>query len=176
MFVNYNDYELIYLYNEGENKALNILFKKYEPCIYHIVNDIYKYGDKSDDLCQEGRIVLFDCIKHYSPEPNVSFYSYFLICLRRRINKLSNSDYYTNTIYLNENINIYSRNIENNSLLKLFNSIFKNDKLAMIIWDYHMVRGISIRQIAYDFKIDYFKLFRKKESILSTLKKYIDYL
>ena len=175
MYVNYNDNELIYLYKEGEQKALNELFLKYEHCICQIVASFYPYGDKRRDLYQEGRIVLFECIKHYSSNKNISFYSYFVLSLKRKINKLTNTDYYNNTILFREEISTYSLN-ENSGLLSIYNKLFKDDILAKIIWDYHIVREVSIRKLAEIYDIDYFKLLRKKESILECLKKYIDYL
>ena len=79
MFVNYNDYELLYLIQDGEEKALHVLLKKYDTLIYTVVREMYPYGDKAYDLMQEGRMTLYNCIYKYSKAKEISFYSYFYI-------------------------------------------------------------------------------------------------
>ena len=40
MYINYNDYELIYLINDGSEKALKVLFEKYSIYIKKMIQSI----------------------------------------------------------------------------------------------------------------------------------------
>ncbi|MCR5112691.1 MAG: hypothetical protein K6A63_02005, partial [Acholeplasmatales bacterium] len=93
MYIPHNDYELLYLYKEGNERALDILFYKYEHLIETVVNDYMPYGDSRPDMVQEGRIILFNCIKSFNEYIGVTFYSYFVIALRRKLYKLAKDNY-----------------------------------------------------------------------------------
>ena len=58
-----NDYELIYLVNEKNEDAFNIIFKKYENLINKYANYYYnnykQKGVNKDELNQEGKIGLY---------------------------------------------------------------------------------------------------------------------
>ena len=100
----YNDYEILYLIEEGNELAFNLMFKKYEKYIWKMVFMYYPYNHKTEDLVQEGRLLLYKCIKTYNPILKVSFFSYFTICLKRYIFKEIKKPYYENEIELNDNI------------------------------------------------------------------------
>ena len=173
MFVNYNDYELIYLVNEGEYKALKVLFNKYSCLIEMKAREIYPYGDKINDLIQEGKIILYNCIRNYSEEYGVSFYSYFLISLRRKFNKEKAFDYYQPILPFRDYSGVNS-NVGRNILIRICKEHFEGDKLIQLLLDEHYIKNKSLFEMAEDYKIGYHKLIKKKAIILAYLKKNID--
>ena len=176
MFVNYNDYELLYLIQDGEEKALHVLLKKYDTLIYTVVREMYPYGDKAYDLMQEGRMTLYNCIYKYSKAKEISFYSYFYICLKRMLSKVLETDYYKRLLSLKDD-QLYSKEINDEYVMrKLFLEIYKNDELAIQIYDECVIKNMSIRNLAKKYNYSYTSVFRKWKNIKLSLKKYIDYL
>ena len=81
----YNDYELLYLIYEGDEEALGIIFKKYDPLIKKKLYDFKISNSLYDDFYQEGLIVLYLAVKTYNPLLNKTFTRYFELLLSRRI-------------------------------------------------------------------------------------------
>jgi DNA-directed RNA polymerase specialized sigma24 family protein len=77
-----NDYELIYLYRENVSKALETLTLKYSKTIKYMMYEKDIKVDK-DDVEQNCYIILYNCVKLYDMDSPVSFYRYFMVCLRR---------------------------------------------------------------------------------------------
>lgn len=82
---NLNDYYLIYLYREGSELALNLLFKKYEPLIYKEVRLYNIDRFYFDDCIQIGRIALFKSVNSFDERQGASFYTFFKVVLYREI-------------------------------------------------------------------------------------------
>ena len=77
-----NDYELIYLVQEGSEIALDLLYHKYYIYINKMVGkyNIPKY--KKEDLVQEGLDALFVSIKNFNPNKyDKTFFNYFKLVL-----------------------------------------------------------------------------------------------
>ena len=81
----YNDFELLYLIYEGDEEALGIIFKKYDPLIKKKLYDFKIKNSLYDDFYQEGLIVLYVAVKTYNPSFNKTFTKYFELLLSRRI-------------------------------------------------------------------------------------------
>lgn len=80
----YNDYELLYLMNEFDEKAEKIFYEKYTNLIK---NRIYKFKIKDrykDDFLQEGLYMLYVAIKTYNEYCGKSFNKYFDLILKRK--------------------------------------------------------------------------------------------
>ena len=71
MYINCNDYELLYLINEGNEKALKLLFDKYDHLIRMLAKEYAPYGNRSADLAQEFRMILYKCIECYKEEYDI---------------------------------------------------------------------------------------------------------
>ncbi len=90
--MNYNDYELLYLIEENDEVAYNVMILKYKPIIYKfakIYSDYIKnngYFCSYDELVNLGIEALIDAIKSYDEERKVLFYSFFLVCLKHKYN------------------------------------------------------------------------------------------
>jgi RNA polymerase sporulation-specific sigma factor len=89
MLNEYNDYELVSLAKEGNEEAIEIIYKKYKPIIISkstdaIVNANH-HGIEISDIMQEGFIGLDEAIKDFSEIDNTSFYTFAMLCINRQI-------------------------------------------------------------------------------------------
>lgn len=84
-----NDYEIMYLVEENDEYASEVLFDKYRPIILKIAsqykNEAKKYGLEMDDLVQEGYLGLYNAIQTYDSNNDVLFYTYALVSIRSKI-------------------------------------------------------------------------------------------
>ena len=168
-YKNYNDYELIYLINEGSERALNIFFKKYEPYINKIASLYLLSSDTHyEDLVQEGRILLFENIKSYNNNYKTSFFTYFTINYKRKIFRLLSSDYYSLPV-LKEEIIIHtnpSRIKTDLSGIKFFRS---PDKIRL--FDECLIGKLSLKDYSKKYKISYGKVYYLYQKMIEELRK-----
>ena len=83
LYQGWNDYELIYLINEGNEPALNLMYLKYENMIAYKAKSCGCRSIELDDYIQEGLILLTSAIKSFKPSLGKTFYRYFEIILLR---------------------------------------------------------------------------------------------
>lgn len=135
-----NDYELIYLVNEKNEDAFNIIFKKYENLINKYANYYYnnykQKGINKDELNQEGKIGLYMALKTFDSLRNIKFYTLALSFIKKyMLNYIRMSLSHKNQIISGsvslDNIDIKEKNnvaleIEEKELTKLLIT-FKND-------------------------------------------------
>ena len=107
----YNDNELLYLFSEGVEEALEILFDKYVGLIRKRILSFKIQLRFRDDFFQEGQIALLTAIRTYNPYFYKTFNKYFDLLLQRRFIKILKKE--KNYIY---NVSLY----EEYSLLPLF--------------------------------------------------------
>ena len=169
MYVNYNDYELLYLIREGSLPALDMMFNKYDILILTKVIDLFPSEDKTKDLIQECRMVLYDCIMKYSFNYDVTFYSYFLICLKRKIKKELTSEYYDSYFVLRENQT--PNELTTGITIDAYKREFSDNKIAMLILEENIIRNVALRNIAREYNLPYKWLRKKKREILEDFKK-----
>ncbi len=173
MFTNYNDYELLYLIKDGNPKALNMMFLKYDVLIKKTALKILGGDDKINDLIQEGRMQLYECIHKFDDSYEISFYSYFLICLRRRLKRELTKEYYDDFVCLRENLAV-GVDLSDRILIRAYKREFKDDPLALAILDEHILRDLSVAELAKEYNIPYKKVINKKKEIIEAIKKIID--
>lgn len=175
MYLKYNDYELLYLIDEGSEEAYNVLFRKYEHLIYATVRQFYPYGDKADDLIQEGRMVLYGCIRNYNQNMKASFYTFFYVSFKRKLGKEAECDYYKGFIPFRDNYHSnMSTEFKDSMIISAYKKKYENDRMAMILLDECFLGNLSVRQAAFKYGINYQILYRKKVSIIRSMKKIID--
>lgn len=84
-----NDYELVALAQEGNEEAINIIYKKYTPIIVKKSKNAILYathhGVDINDIMQEGYIGLNEAIKFFSQDDKATFYTFALLCIDRKI-------------------------------------------------------------------------------------------
>ena len=84
----WNDYELLYLIEEGNNRALNLMYLKYENFIRIKARSCGFNAYQLDDCLQEGYLMLGQAIKTFKPQYGKSFTKYFEVVLLRRFWRL----------------------------------------------------------------------------------------
>jgi RNA polymerase sporulation-specific sigma factor len=85
----YNDYELLYLYNEGNEEAGRILYNKYKLVAELKAKKYGRYANKLgldfNDLVQEGMIGFSEALKDFKYEKDVKFATFASLCIERQI-------------------------------------------------------------------------------------------
>lgn len=81
IFKDLNDYELLYLIKEGNEKAYWLFLKKYEPFIVKLSKRFYSIYD--DDFLYDGYLILNEAINKYDEKYNKTFYKFFELLLAR---------------------------------------------------------------------------------------------
>lgn len=104
MQYHYNDNELLYLINEGNDSALKVMYMKYVPLIKKRIFDFKIDRMRYEDFFQEGLMMLDKAIKTFNPIYNKSFNKYFDLILQRKYIRLVQNYYaYVNNVTLVEN-------------------------------------------------------------------------
>lgn len=92
LYQGWNDYELLYLIKEGSEKALNLMYLKYEKFIIYKARSCGFKAFDLEDCIQEGLLILTSAIKNYSVEYNKTFCKYFEIILLRHLWRLKSKE------------------------------------------------------------------------------------
>ena len=84
-----NEYELVFLAQEGNEDAISLIYQKYKPIVVKkSKNSILfaaHHGIDINDIMQEGFIGLDEAIKNFSQDTNATFYTFALLCIDRQI-------------------------------------------------------------------------------------------
>ena len=85
----HNDYELVYLAQEGNEEAINLIYQKYKPIIVKKSKNAIIYathhGIEINDIMQECYIALDEAIRDFSQDNEASFYTFAMLCIDRQI-------------------------------------------------------------------------------------------
>ena len=79
------DEDLIAMIRGGDPLAEEFLYAKYRKIIRGKARSYFLVGAEYDDLVQEGMIGLYNAIRDFTPERNVSFHAYADLCITRQI-------------------------------------------------------------------------------------------
>ena len=159
---NINDYETIYMINEDDENAYNIVFDKYKPIIVSLAckfhKKFYNIGIEYDDLYQEGMIGLSQAISRFNINNQNTFYTFAVLCIKRQMQRLIVSSMRNKNSVLN-----FSKSIEEkisdqdmtlNDILVDYSSITE-DK---IMEDYFISKLISFKYSLNDKQMQVFEL------------------
>lgn len=80
-----SDGELVYLANQGDDAAMEILMENYKNVVRAKTRAYFLVGADRDDVIQEGMLGLFKAIRDYRPDKNSSFHSFAELCITRQI-------------------------------------------------------------------------------------------
>lgn len=166
-----NDYELLYLIDENNEKALEIMIEKYKPLIWRVIRQMHIQSCDVDDYLQEGIICLYKAIKSFDCKYSKTFTRYFELIWRRRIVTLlkDNSNYeiiddldflYVHSNILEEMITEY--NIKNE--ISLLNDFDRDVYLLYFVDNY------SISAIAEKMNVNRKKIYNTIEKIKRSTK------
>ena len=85
----YNDYELIYMVQEENENAYQILYDKYQPLLRQIASRFFsayrQFGVEYDDLYQEANLALTKAIHAYQASSNTLFYTFACITVQSKL-------------------------------------------------------------------------------------------
>lgn len=167
----YNDYELVSLAQEGNEDAVNILYKKYRPIIIkkskNSIINVTHHGIEINDIMQEAFIGFDEAIKNFSQDSDASFYTFALLCIDRKIYNYLRKVSGGRDKILNEAVNIddnLDRIISSTEDIEL-SFISQNDEYTMID-DIRNLLTVFERKV-FDMKIDGYSF----EEIANTLNK-----
>ncbi len=84
-----DDYELVYLAQDGNEDAINIIYDKYKPIIIkkskNAIVFVTHHGIEINDIMQEGYIGLEEAIRNFSQDNEATFYTFANLCIDRQI-------------------------------------------------------------------------------------------
>ena len=128
-FKKINDYEIMFLVNEKNENAEEILIKKYKNLINKYVEE-YKVtglqnGLEECDLYQEGLLGLINAIKTFDQSKEASFYTYANICIKTKIQTAIRDSSSKKNIVLNQSVSL--DNLTNSDSTNYYD-IICNDK------------------------------------------------
>ncbi len=181
MYINkkLDDVELIKNILDGDEKSLEALILKYDPFIFYIVSK--KCGYFNEDFIQEGRLVLYKAIYDFDDKKEFSFFSFFKLCLDRKLNKLiSNEKNYKK--FVNEMIleKVHLAESKNNFLTRdklYFPPLVFDNKIEFIIYEDCIINGLSLTTVSKKLNISYQKAYyyykKVLQKIFNDLGKYI---
>lgn len=73
----YKDFnELTIMAKEGDVRSIDLLLKELYPLIISSIKRYYYRVEEFDDLLQEGRLVVLECLKTYDPSKGTHFLGY----------------------------------------------------------------------------------------------------
>ena len=85
----HNDYELVFLAQEGNEDAINLIYQKYKPIIIkkskNAIVVASHHGIEINDIMQEGFIGLDEAIRDFSQDTEATFYTFANLCIDRQI-------------------------------------------------------------------------------------------
>ncbi len=188
----YNDYELVFLAQEGNEDAINIIYKKYKPIIVKksklAIYSTKNSGSEINDVMQEAYLGLEEAIKNFSQNDEATFYTFANLCIDRKISnyirKMANKKniLLNEAIFIDENMENYLKDttdIENNLIRKVMKEEIINkiyDKFTTLEKDVYnlLVDGYSLAEISNKLEKDIKSIYNTIDRIKQKVKKYRD--
>lgn len=147
------------------------MFQKYEPLIRKYARGFYKSEEKTEDLVQEGRLILLGCMKSYRSSFNISFVYYLSICLRRGLLKKAKTSYYEDYLVFEESdaeALDYSK-----SFLARSEALLDNDE-DKELYRFVILDGMSLSLYARKKNLSYGKVHYQYTLLVQKLRKLLD--
>ena len=109
-FKKINDYEILFLVNEKNENAEEILINKYKNLINKYIeeykNIAVQNGLEECDLYQEGLLGLTNAIKTFDQSKEASFFTYANICIKTKIQTAIRNSSSKKNIALNQSVSL----------------------------------------------------------------------
>ena len=87
--MNTNEYELVFLAQEGNEDAINLIYQKYKPIVVkksrNAIVFASHHGIDINDIMQEAYIGLDEAIRDFSQDTEATFYTFASLCIDRQI-------------------------------------------------------------------------------------------
>lgn len=117
---------LVVLAREGDQKAIEYLFKKYKSLVYSKAKPYFLKGAEKDDILQEGMIGLHKAIRDFDEEKNILFRYFAELCIHRQVITAIKGSGRQKHIPLNQYISLYRPAFEEESDLILIDTVENN--------------------------------------------------
>lgn len=188
----YNDYELVFLAQEENEDAVNIIYKKYKPIIVKksklAIYSTKNSGSEINDVMQEAYLGLEEAIRNFSQNDEATFYTFANLCIDRKISnyirKMANKKniLLNEAIFIDENMENYLKDttdIENNLIRKVMKEEIINkiyDKFTTLEKDVYnlLIDGYSLAEISSKLDKDIKSIYNTIDRIKQKVKKYRD--
>ncbi|MGL4949869.1 MAG: hypothetical protein ACRC5M_05765 [Anaeroplasmataceae bacterium] len=171
IFSSINDYELIYLINDMNEKALELMYKKYS---YLINKKVYEMGlnlNYKDDFMQIGYISLNTALNTFNEKYNKSFFKYYELILRRDLIR-HNIKFSKYDLSVEDDVIDYiacEDKVEFNEKFDIDTSIF--NKIELLVFNDIYVYNLSYDEIVLKHKITKKYLYNRIEAIKLKLRR-----
>lgn len=87
-----SDEDLATLASSGDERATDVIIRRYEPLVHKLSNKYFLKGGDRDDLVQNGLIGMWDAIKTYDVNKNDNFGKYIAHAVDNRLKSAVRSD------------------------------------------------------------------------------------
>lgn len=87
-----SDEDLATLASSGDERATDVIIRRYEPLVHKLSNKYFLKGGDKDDLVQNGLIGMWDAIKTYDSSKNDNFSKYIANAIDNRLKSAVRSD------------------------------------------------------------------------------------
>ena len=133
MKLDITDEQLAILAQMGDNRASELLLKKFKHLVKSICKRYFMAGATAEDVIQEGMIGLYKAIINFNPEKNDCFQAFAAMCIRRHVVSQLNSANCKNNLPLNTSISLNKPINEDGSTLGELLEDNKLDPESMVI-------------------------------------------
>ena len=189
--MNTNDYELVFLAQEGNEDAVNIIYQKYKPIIVkkskNAIVFATHHGIDINDIMQEGFIGLDEAIKNFSQDTDASFYTFAMLCVDRQILNYVRKITGGKDKILNDAITIndsLEKTVDDGTNLELSfmgrdNDIYMVNEIRKILTDFERkvfdlrIKGYSFEEIGNELNKDMKSIYNTLQRIRLKIKKNI---
>lgn len=189
--MNTNDYELVFLAQEGNEDAVNIIYQKYKPIIVkkskNAIVFATHHGIDINDIMQEGFIGLDEAINNFSQDTDASFYTFAMLCVDRQILNYVRKITGGKDKILNDAITIndsLEKTVDDGTNLELSfmgrdNDIYMVNEIRKILTDFERqvfdlrIKGYSFEEIGNELNKDMKSIYNTLQRIRLKIKKNI---
>ena len=171
------DEDLIAFAKNGEQEAVEELFRKYRELVNMKVSKYFIIGAEKEDIVQEGLIGLYKAIKNFDATKQSSFKSFANLCIERQLITAIKTSNRQKHIPLNSSVSLNTSlfeggNAENNAeLIDVLDSKVTEDPLDTITKkEYYKTIGIKIDQNLSGFEKQVLSRFVKRRELCSNCR------
>ncbi len=152
VFEGHNDFEVLYQIREGNEEALQLMFKKYQSLISKKIykfNLVYEY----EDIFQEGLMMLYKSILAYDDKYEKTFTRYFEMNFERKLMTIVTKKRRRSEIFSANELYIFEHN-HNNGENSVYFELYKKEiekvltKEEYLVYTLRELKNYSINYIS----------------------------
>lgn len=172
MFQNINDYELLYLIKEQNEKALSLMYDKYSFLIHKVISVMNIPEIFRDEFLQEGLMILNNCIWKYNEVFEKTFCRFFELCLKRRFYRLIREFHLfeAKTIYLDSECEVKCHYLEEGYSSDYIINTLIDDELERLIAKEVLIGKLSPSYFAKKYNVNQKRVYNLVYKVKAILK------